>query len=74
MAKQTDGRLSLQLDIFGGLVLYRHKRLTVNGVISYFVRKEAQMNLNLSYLYPDDLKQQNVHQRNERSLLLMNVH
>jgi len=40
MTKQTDGRLRLQLDIcLFGWFLYRHKRLNLNGVVSYFVKK-----------------------------------
>jgi hypothetical protein len=39
--RQTDGRLSLQLDFWWGLLafFYRHKRLTVNGVVRCFVKR-----------------------------------
>ena len=39
MAKQIDGRLRIQLVLcMVGWFLYRHKRLTVNGVVGYFVK------------------------------------
>jgi len=39
MAKEIDGRLRLQLDLWlVGWFLYGYKSLTVNGVVRYFVK------------------------------------